>query len=237
MRHFINQSSLQICWDNFRSNYSEKIFCFNICIAVAHFIFQIFLPYPLCLKWHSHKPKPGDNRQITYFLQHTAVELLNMKQAQSEPPPKASAPQAPSCPCPLQCALPQAVPLLSPGCLGVQTRRSSRASWGPEPSSTHIKTTPMTFPTSSMRWQWQSWPRPATQHLWKREEHFTLTVLMSLSLGIFLVSGSWFLSWAIDEDKDPWKVPCNEWESCSFHSHCLFNSTNFLGMDVRFLNP
>lgn len=103
------------------------------------------------------------------------------------------------------------------GAMGCKLGGHSRVSWGTEPSSTHTRTTPMAFPTS-MRWQRQSWPRPAAQHLWKREEHFSLTVPMTVSLGISVVSGSWFFflghwwrwGWR-------WKEPSYEWENFSFH--------------------
>lgn len=49
--------SLQICSTNSRSEHSEKIFWFIICITVTHFIIHLFLSYPFCLKWRSHKPK------------------------------------------------------------------------------------------------------------------------------------------------------------------------------------
>lgn len=121
------------------------------------------------------------------------MEHLNMKQAQS-PPPQPCPLHTPSC-CaeslPFAMCPPTGCDLLTPGCHGVQTGGHSRTNWGTEPSSTLIKTTPMTFPTSSMRWKQQSWPRTAAQQLWKREEHFTLSVPMTLSLGISLVPGSW----------------------------------------------
>lgn len=72
----------------------------------------------------------------------------------------------------------------------------------------------MTFPSSSMRWQQQSWPRPAAQHLWNRERRASLWLSYAVHLW-YQVLG--FLSWAIDEDKDPWKELSCEWENCSFH--------------------
>lgn len=141
MCHFINQSSLQICPDNFRSDYSEKIFWFNICIAVPYFIFQIFLPYPSCLKWHGHKPKSGGNPQITYFLQHIAMEHLNTKQAQSETSSKSLCLTHSSslCSVPALCSVPshRLRPFFILGATGCKPGGHSRTSCSPEPSPTH----------------------------------------------------------------------------------------------------
>lgn len=157
------------------------------------------------------------------------MKHLNMKQALSEFSSRSFTPymllHIMHRTCPLQHAFLQAVKLSSSlGMVLCKTGGRGGVSWGPEPSSTYMQTTPMTFPTRSLRRRWQSWPRSAASGLWKRGELHSGCPCVSVFRDIFCIRSLFCCLWPLMKTWIHGKILHMSGKVAPSISHYLFNS-------------